>query len=139
MPTPWLPLTDAAQLAAIAQESHTHPVFIFKHSTTCSISAAAKAKVERQWPDNSLPADATIYYLDLLRFRPISGQIASEFGVEHQSPQLLLSPGWRGALPRLAHGHPPERSRRGPNEVGCGACPARRSRKSPRARLARGL
>ena len=90
MPTPWLPLTDAAQLAAIAQESHTHPVFIFKHSTTCSISAAAKAKVERQWPDKSLPADATIYYLDLLRYRPISGQIASEFGVEHQSPQLLL-------------------------------------------------
>ena len=90
MSTPWLPLTDSEQLHAIVQESHEHPVLIFKHSTTCSISAAAKAKVERQWPEASLPANATIYYLDLLRFRPISGQIASELGVEHQSPQLLL-------------------------------------------------
>ncbi len=90
MATPWLPLTDATQLQSIAQESHEHPVFIFKHSTTCSISAAAKAKLERQWPDASLPADATIYYLDLLRYRPISGQIASEFSIEHQSPQLLM-------------------------------------------------
>ena len=90
MATPWLPLTDAAQLQSIAQESHEHPVLIFKHSTTCSISAAAKSKLERQWPDASLPADATIYYLDLLRYRPISGQIASEFSVEHQSPQLLM-------------------------------------------------
>ncbi len=90
MATPWLPLTQAEQLHALVQESHEHPVIIFKHSTTCSISAAAKSKIERQWPDNSLPADTAIYYLDLLRFRPISGQIASELGVEHQSPQLLL-------------------------------------------------
>lgn len=90
MATPWLPLTQPEQLQSIVQESHEHPVLIFKHSTTCSISAAAKSKVERQWPDGSLPANATIYYLDLLRYRPISGQIASEFGVEHQSPQLLL-------------------------------------------------
>jgi bacillithiol system protein YtxJ len=90
MAIPWLPLTQSEQLQSIVQESHEHPVLIFKHSTTCSISAAAKAKVERQWPDAALPADATIYYLDLLRYRPISGQIASEFSIEHQSPQLLL-------------------------------------------------
>ena len=90
MATSWLPLTQPEQLTDIVRESHEHPVLIFKHSTTCSISAAAKAKVERQWPEASLPADAAIYYLDLLRFRPLSGQIASEFGVEHQSPQLLL-------------------------------------------------
>lgn len=90
MATPWLPLTQSDQLQALVQESHEHPVIIFKHSTTCSISAAAKSKIERQWPDGSLPADTTIYYLDLLRFRPISSQITSELGVEHQSPQLLL-------------------------------------------------
>ncbi|WP_151086742.1 bacillithiol system redox-active protein YtxJ [Hymenobacter baengnokdamensis] len=90
MATPWLPLTQPEQLRDLVQESHEHPVLIFKHSTTCSISAAAKAKVERQWPDASLPADTPLYYLDLLRFRPLSGQIADEFGVQHQSPQLLL-------------------------------------------------
>jgi bacillithiol system protein YtxJ len=90
MATPWLPLTQPEQLRDIVQESHEHPVLIFKHSTTCSISAAAKAKIERQWPDATLPADTPIYYLDLLRYRPISGQISSELGVQHESPQLLL-------------------------------------------------
>ncbi len=90
MATPWLPLTQPEQLRDIVQESHEHPVLIFKHSTTCSISAAAKAKIERQWPEATLPTNTPIYYLDLLRYRPISGQIAEEFNVQHESPQLLL-------------------------------------------------
>ena len=89
MSTPWLPLTSAEQLSTIAQESHEHPVIIFKHSTTCSISAAAKGKIERQWADAGL-ANTPIYYLDLLRHRPISAQIAEQFSVQHESPQLLL-------------------------------------------------
>ena len=88
MSTPWIALTQPEQLTEIARASHEQPVLIFKHSTTCSISAAAKGKIERQWADSGL--DLPIYYLDLLRFRPISSQIAQEFGVEHQSPQLLL-------------------------------------------------
>jgi bacillithiol system protein YtxJ len=86
---PWQPLTQADQLTDIARESHEQPVLIFKHSTTCSISAAAKSKLERQWADAGL-ADAKIYYLDLLRFRPISSEIADKFSVRHESPQLLL-------------------------------------------------
>ena len=91
MSTPWLPLTDAAQLTALADESHQRPVLIFKHSTTCSISAAAKSKIERQWADSGL--DLPIYYLDLLRFRPLSAQIAEQFNIRHESPQLLLIQG----------------------------------------------
>lgn len=89
MSTPWQPLTEADQLTDIVRESHEKPVLIFKHSTTCSISAAAKSKIERQWPDADL-ADVKIYYLDLLRFRPISAEIATKFGIRHESPQLLL-------------------------------------------------
>ena len=88
--TPWLPLTQPAQLPELVRESHEHPVLIFKHSTTCSISAAAKGKLERQWSDASLPAGTALYYLDLLKFRPLSAQVAQEFGVQHESPQLLL-------------------------------------------------
>ena len=90
MATSWLPLTQPDQLADIVRESHEHPVLIFKHSTTCSISATAKAKLERQWPTTELPEGTALYYLDLLRFRPISAQIAQEFAVQHESPQLLL-------------------------------------------------
>ena len=88
MSTPWLPLTDSAQITELARTSHEQPVLIFKHSTTCSVSAAAKGKIERQWADSGL--SLPIYYLDLLRFRPLSGQIAEQFGVRHESPQLLL-------------------------------------------------
>lgn len=87
--TPWQPLTQSEQLTGIVQESFEQPIIIFKHSTTCSISAAAKAKIERQWADAGL--DATkLYYLDLLRFRPISNEIAEKFGIRHESPQLLV-------------------------------------------------
>jgi bacillithiol system protein YtxJ len=87
--TPWQPLTQAEQLQDIVRESHEQPILIFKHSTSCSISAAAKGKIERQWDDAGLD-DVKLYYLDLLRFRPISGDIAQQFGVRHESPQLLL-------------------------------------------------
>lgn len=85
----WTPLTTPEQLADIVRESAEHPVVIFKHSTSCSISAMAKSRLERQWPDAGL-ANVKAYYLDLLRYRPISNQIAADFGVQHQSPQLLL-------------------------------------------------
>ncbi|MCC3156517.1 bacillithiol system redox-active protein YtxJ [Hymenobacter sp. 15J16-1T3B] len=85
----WTPLTQPEQLADIVRESAEHPVVIFKHSTSCSISAMAKSRLERQWSDAGLQ-EVKIYYLDLLRYRPISNQIAEQFGVQHQSPQLLL-------------------------------------------------
>ncbi len=88
MSTPWLPLTESEQLTDLARASHEQPILIFKHSTTCSISAAAKGKIERQWADSGLTTP--LYLLDLLRFRPISGEIAQQFEVQHESPQLLL-------------------------------------------------
>ncbi|KUG07988.1 bacillithiol system redox-active protein YtxJ [Solirubrum puertoriconensis] len=85
----WHQLTQPEQLDDIVRESAEHPVVIFKHSTSCSISAMAKSRLERQWADAGL-ADVKPYYLDLLRFRPISNQIAEQFGIRHESPQLLL-------------------------------------------------
>ena len=83
----WNKLTDESQLAVIKEESARQPVLIFKHSTTCSISAMAYSRLERNWKDT---AGIKPYYLDLLRFRAISSQISGEFGVEHESPQVLL-------------------------------------------------
>ena len=62
---------------------------IFKHSTSCTISATAKNRLERQWDGAGLE-EVTPYYLDLLAYRPISNLVAQTFDVEHQSPQLLL-------------------------------------------------
>lgn len=85
----WNSLTQQNQLQDIITESKESPVVIFKHSTSCSISATAKNRLERQWSDAGLEG-VKPYYLDLLAYRPISNLIAQTFAVEHQSPQLLL-------------------------------------------------
>ncbi|MPR35008.1 bacillithiol system redox-active protein YtxJ [Salmonirosea aquatica] len=85
----WNPLTDEAQLETIRQESYLHPVMIFKHSTRCSISSTALARIQRSW-NEAEAGDMVPYYLDLIAYRTLSGRVASEFGVPHQSPQVLL-------------------------------------------------
>lgn len=85
----WRTLNRPEQIQDIIEESKQKPVIIFKHSTSCTISATAKGRMERQWDDSELE-NVTPYYLDLLSFRPISNEIAATFGVEHESPQLLL-------------------------------------------------
>lgn len=61
---------------------------IFKHSTRCSISMMAKRRFELDW--DSLPEELPLYFLDLIQYREISNQIAQQFNVYHESPQLLL-------------------------------------------------
>ena len=84
----WNKITNIAQLEAIAERSNTVACLILKHSTTCSISAMAKARLDKNWDFDA--ADVTPYYLDLLSFRPISAAIATRFDVHHESPQVLL-------------------------------------------------
>lgn len=85
----WIPLTEEAQLDTIIAESSTQPIAIFKHSTTCSISAMSKGRLERE----QAPEGIKFYFLDLLRYRPISNKVAETFNVHHESPQLLLIKG----------------------------------------------
>jgi bacillithiol system protein YtxJ len=85
----WNNLSDIKQLDEIITISSDKPVLIFKHSTRCSISSTALDRIERSWKDEEVKKTAP-YYLDLIQFRTISGAIESTFGVEHQSPQVLL-------------------------------------------------
>ena len=88
MPSDWHELTELGQLETIKAESNEKPVVIFKHSVTCGISAGAKYQLESDWDFN--PTDFKFYYLDLLAHRPVSNKIAEEFGVVHQSPQVIV-------------------------------------------------
>ncbi|ALI99225.1 bacillithiol system redox-active protein YtxJ [Rufibacter tibetensis] len=85
----WNPINSIEQIEQIKEESKEQPVVIFKHSTTCSISATAKSRLERQWDDAGL-GNVKPYYLDLLNYRPVSAEIAQSFEVKHESPQLLF-------------------------------------------------
>ncbi|HVW95371.1 MAG TPA: bacillithiol system redox-active protein YtxJ [Mucilaginibacter sp.] len=82
----WTPLESAEQVNAI--KNHQGYSLIFKHSTRCSISMMAKKRFELDW--DLLPEDMTLYFLDLIKYRDLSNQVASDFFVHHESPQLLM-------------------------------------------------
>jgi bacillithiol system protein YtxJ len=83
----WKTLNSVEQLEEIKTESYQRPVLIFKHSTRCSISSAAYDRLER---NGDILQNASIYYLDLIQYRNVSNAIATVFGIEHESPQVLL-------------------------------------------------
>lgn len=85
----WNALTSVEQLDQILQESMQHPVLIYKHSNTCSISHMAQSRLERQWQAEVVPT-LKPYFLDLLRHRDVSKAVAERLGVRHESPQVLL-------------------------------------------------
>lgn len=84
----WNNLTSIEQLDEIVNESAEIPVLIFKHSTRCGISRMALSGFEKEYDIEA--EKARPYFLDLLQHRDISNEIASRFGVMHQSPQLIL-------------------------------------------------
>ena len=82
----WTMLESADQINAIKQEQGYS--VIFKHSTRCSISMMVKKRFELDW--SQLPDNLPLYFLDLIKHRDLSNQIAKDFQVYHESPQLLL-------------------------------------------------
>jgi bacillithiol system protein YtxJ len=82
----WISLESAEQLSGIKKQQGYS--IIFKHSTRCSISLMAKRRFEMEL--DKLPENLPLYFLDLIKYRDISNQIAQDFQVHHQSPQLLL-------------------------------------------------
>ena len=85
----WEELKALEQVLQIKQESSQKPVLIFKHSTRCNISRMSLERLERRWQDGEM-ADTKAYFLDLLRHRELSRELAEQFNVEHESPQILL-------------------------------------------------
>jgi bacillithiol system protein YtxJ len=85
----WIPLTDVAQLDAVDAASAGKPVLIFKHSTRCSISSVALGRLENSWSPTD-DAEHNVHYLDLIRYRDVSNAIAERYGVQHESPQVLV-------------------------------------------------
>lgn len=83
----WNELTDLVQLNEIITISNEKPVAIFKHSTRCSVSRMALKQFENEFNSSD---KVTPYFLDLIAHRDISNEIATRFGVYHQSPQLIL-------------------------------------------------
>jgi bacillithiol system protein YtxJ len=85
----WINITDLSDLDRIKNESFEHNVLLFKHSTSCSISLTALNRLERNWKEED-SEKLNPFYLDLLNHRDVSNAIAEIYGIEHQSPQVLV-------------------------------------------------
>ena len=70
------------KLESLIVESHRSPVVIFKHSTTCGISAGVLREVGVVQGD--------IHMIVLQTHRPLSNAIAEWTGVRHESPQAIV-------------------------------------------------
>lgn len=83
----WNTLTDLGQLNDVVSDSEEKTTAVFKHSTRCSISRMALKQFENEY---NLGDSISLYFLDLIAYRDVSNEIASKFGVQHQSPQLIV-------------------------------------------------
>ncbi len=82
----WISLVSEKQLQEIKEKSKQKPQVIFKHSTRCGVSSVVKHRLEK----GSEPEGMDFYFLDLIKYRPISNLIAQDFNVYHESPQVLI-------------------------------------------------
>lgn len=82
----WIPLESETELKELLEKSSERIQAIFKHSTRCPLSRMVKSRLEKSTPSS----DIDFYYLDLLKYRPLSNQIAAHFNIRHESPQIIL-------------------------------------------------
>jgi len=73
---------DAAELDAVFEKSNEQAVVLFKHSTTCPISAGVYQEISN--------ADADISLIVVQRARDLSTAVAERTGVRHESPQAFV-------------------------------------------------
>ena len=69
--------------AVLAAES----ALLFKNSTTCPISAAARHEMQRLLEQRP---DAPLLVVDVNAHADLSREIARRTGIEHDSPQIIL-------------------------------------------------
>ncbi|MEL1244406.1 bacillithiol system redox-active protein YtxJ [Flavobacterium sp. DGU11] len=101
MVSEWNDLTDIKQLDEIIALSFHTPVVIFKHSTRCDMSSTMLRKFEAGY--DLIGVECRPYFLDLIANRHISNEIASRFGVVHQSPQIIVIKGGKSVY-HASHG-----------------------------------
>jgi bacillithiol system protein YtxJ len=81
-------LESPEQLDALLEQSHQAPVLIFKHSSTCPVSAGAFAEL-RSFLD-ACEAPCRVGVVVVQTARGVSNAIAANLAVPHESPQALL-------------------------------------------------
>jgi bacillithiol system protein YtxJ len=82
MDTTFVRFTDTHSLQELLNRSRERPVVIFKHSTTCPISASAYREMAE--------LEGEVALVELQRARDLSREIENSTGIEHESPQVIV-------------------------------------------------
>ncbi len=86
-------LTSMEEVGQILEESENKPIFIFKHSSICSISDRALRQYEsfiQSYKAEVNDGDFLFYLIRIRDHRALSNEIAARTGVKHESPQAIL-------------------------------------------------
>ncbi len=82
MKAQFVDINNSEQLDELFDVSKTKPIVLFKHSTTCPISANIFEEVSN--------VDSTIFLVVVQDSRELSKAIAEKTGIKHQSPQAIV-------------------------------------------------
>jgi bacillithiol system protein YtxJ len=75
-------IKDKGLLDELVKRSDSEPVIVFKHSTSCPISALAYEEMKR--------VNREVNLVEVQGDRDISQQITERTGLKHESPQVIL-------------------------------------------------
>lgn len=84
----YMELLNKDDLKKAMDVSREKSVLLFKHSTTCPISAEAYKQYQSFLEADT--NDISSYLVKVIETRDVSNQIAADTGVKHESPQILL-------------------------------------------------
>ncbi len=75
-------IQNTEELDALIEKSNEQAIVLFKHSTTCPISAGVYQEISN--------ADADINLIVVQRARDVSSAVAEKTGIRHESPQAFV-------------------------------------------------
>lgn len=82
-------LEDIAALEHAMANAGNKSLLIFKHSSTCPISARAHREVDKFLASEAL-GETPIYAVVVQHARDVSDAVAAKTGIRHETPQILL-------------------------------------------------
>jgi bacillithiol system protein YtxJ len=82
-------ITSIEEWNDVYEASATRPLVVFKHSTTCPVSANAFQEFN-QYLDGKPREDVEYVLVKVIESRPVSNQIAEDTSIKHESPQIMF-------------------------------------------------
>ncbi len=78
----FIEINNNEKLDELFEKSSENPVILFKHSTTCPISAGVYQVISQ--------INSDVYLIVVQKARNVSNYVAEKTGIRHESPQTLV-------------------------------------------------